>query len=46
MEIRRAALYVNRRRNDKQYKRTLYYGMTAYVIAAGLVGWWIGTGGL
>lgn len=45
-EINKAARYVDRKRAQRANRRILFWGMTSYVIACGLVGWLIGTGGL
>lgn len=42
LEIGRAARYVERKESKRKGRRVLFLGMTAYVIAAALAGWWIG----
>jgi len=43
-EINKAAKYLDRKRWERVNKRIKFAGLTAYVIAAGLVGWLMSQG--
>ena len=43
-EINKAAKYVDRKKWQRANRRILFWGMTAYCIAAGLIGWLMSQG--